>query len=318
MAMSSFPYKLSRCESSTCTDHTEYICGNCQRAFCSKCKVRHLNNLETMDHKIVTNREKYEYNPKQEECVRHYDSVYGMYCTSCELSVCFKCTGHENHKLVDIQKACETKQQQCEGIIDKIRSDVLISRYYLRSKIKDDVKKCQNKFSTYHLEMFKKAQKLKDYVDNTSSGSYCNHRCLRQIRKIIRYIECIQMYEYNIENSTTVKLLLLIKKIKVLQFKSKRQLVYHNNLCMTETLIKKDVIIFLSGVHITEGVIRKVRNETLLKLMPRGPELDKILTNTREANFRHISYLTSDKLWVNDGKRKLSLINKTGAYFFHC
>lgn len=109
-----------------------------------------------MDHKIVTYREKYEYNPKQEECVRHYDSVYGMYCTSCELPVCFKCTGHENHRLVDIQKACETKQQQCEGIIDKIRSDVLISRYYLRLKIKDDVKKCQNKFSTYHSELLKK------------------------------------------------------------------------------------------------------------------------------------------------------------------
>lgn len=161
MAMSSFPYKLSRCESSTCTDHTEYICGKCQRAFCSKCKVRHLNNLETMDHKIVTYREKYEYNPKQEECVRHYDSVYGMYCTSCELPVCFKCTGHENHRLVDIQKACETKRQQCEGIIDKIRSDVLISRYYLRSKIKDDVKKCQNKFSTYHSEMLKKPSEAK-------------------------------------------------------------------------------------------------------------------------------------------------------------
>lgn len=81
-----------------------------------------------MDHKIVTYREKYECNPKQEECVRHYDSVYGMYCTSCELPVCFKYTGHENHRLVAIQKACETKRQQCEGIIDKIRSDVLISR----------------------------------------------------------------------------------------------------------------------------------------------------------------------------------------------
>lgn len=53
--------------------------------------------------------------------------------------------------------------------------------------------------------------------------------------------------------------------------------------------------------------------------MPRGPELDKILTITREANFRHISYLTSDKLWINDGKRKLSLINKTGdgEYMYH-
>lgn len=79
MAMASFPYKLRRCESSTCTDHTEYICGKCQRVFCSKCKVRHLNNLETMDHKIVTYREKYEYNPKQEECVRH--KTASMECT---------------------------------------------------------------------------------------------------------------------------------------------------------------------------------------------------------------------------------------------
>lgn len=110
----------------------------------------------------------------------------------------------------------------------------------------------------------KKPQKLKDYVDNTSD-SYCNHRCLRQIRKINRYIECIQTYEYNIENSTTVKLLLLIKKNNLLQLKSISQLVYHNNLYMTETLIKKDVIFFLSGVHTTEGIIQKVRNETLLK-----------------------------------------------------
>lgn len=51
--------------------------------------------------------------------------------------------------------------------------------------------------------------------------------------------------------------------------------------------------------------------------MPRGPEQDKLLTITREDNFRHISYLTSDKLWVNDGKRKLSLIIKTGDDEYH-
>lgn len=86
---------------------------------------------------------------------------------------------------------------------------------------------------------------------------------------------------------------------------------------MTESLVKKDVIIFLSGIHTTEGVIRKVRNENLLKLMPRGPKLDKILTTTSEANFRHICYMTSDQLWINDGKRKLSLINKTGDDEYH-
>lgn len=88
MAMSSSPYKLRECNSSTCAEHTEYICEICPRAFCTKCKVRHLNNLETMDHKIKIYREKNEYNPKEENSSRNSDGGYGMYCTSSEIPVC--------------------------------------------------------------------------------------------------------------------------------------------------------------------------------------------------------------------------------------
>lgn len=81
---------------------------------------------------------------------------------------------------------------------------------------------------------------------------------------------------------------------------------------MIEIFIKKDVIIFLSGVYIIEGIIWKVRNEILLKLMLRGLELDKIFIIIREVNFCYIFYLIFDKLWVNDGKCKLLFINKIG------
>lgn len=81
---------------------------------------------------------------------------------------------------------------------------------------------------------------------------------------------------------------------------------------MIEIFIKKDVIIFLSGVYIIEGVIWKVRNEILLKLMFRGLELDKIFIIIREVNFCYIFYLIFDKLWVNDGICKLLFINKIG------
>lgn len=81
---------------------------------------------------------------------------------------------------------------------------------------------------------------------------------------------------------------------------------------MIEIFIKKDVIIFLSGVYIIEGVIWKVRNEILLKLMFRGLELDKIFIIIREVNFCYIFYLIFDKVWVNDGKCKLLFINKIG------
>lgn len=210
--MSSSQYRLRECDSSKCTEHTEYICKTCQIFLCPQCKESHASDLENMDHKVVTYRDKYEYNPKQDSCVRHSDSVFEMYCTSCELPVCFKCTGHENHRLVDIQKAYETKRQQCEGIFDNIRSEVLISRYYLLSKLKADVKECQNKFSEYHSAMLRRAQKVKGNLDNIPSGFYFKHRCLRQIRKMICHIARRQTYEYNFEHSTTVKLLLPANK----------------------------------------------------------------------------------------------------------
>lgn len=81
---------------------------------------------------------------------------------------------------------------------------------------------------------------------------------------------------------------------------------------MIEIFIKKDVIIFLSGVYIIEGIIWKVRNEILLKLMLKGLELDKIFIIIREVNFCYIFYLIFDKLWVNDGICKLLIINKIG------
>lgn len=81
---------------------------------------------------------------------------------------------------------------------------------------------------------------------------------------------------------------------------------------MIEIFIKKDVIIFLSGVYIIEGIVWKVRNEILLKLMLKGLELDKIFIIIREVNFCYIFYLIFDKLWVNDGICKLLFINKIG------
>lgn len=167
-----------------------------------------------MDHKIVTYRDKYEYNQKQDSCVRHSDSVYGMYCTSCELSVCFHCTEHDNHRQLYIQKAYKTKRQQYEGSIDNIRSEILYSRYFLLSEIKADVKKCHKSFSTYHSEMLRKAQIVKDCLDNISFGFHLKHKCLRYIKKINSCIARIQTCEYNIEHSSMVKFLLYVKKIQ--------------------------------------------------------------------------------------------------------
>lgn len=294
--MSSSQYRLRECEFSTCTDHTEYICETCPHVrFCAQCKESHVNDLKNIDHKIVTYRDKYEF-------------------TSCEPPVRFHCTEHDNNQQLHIQNAYEAKQQQCKDRLNFIRSEVLFSRCFLLSEIKADVKKCHNNFSEFHSEMLRRAQKVKDYLDNISYGFHFKHRCLRQIKKMSCHIGRLQTYEYNFEHSKTLQSLLPVKKLNLLHIKSNDHIVYHTNLFMIKELIKKNVINFLSKIHTTEREIRKVRNKSLLKRIPGSPELHDTLTIKTESTFRHITFLTSDLLLVNNGNNKITLRNMKGDF----
>lgn len=64
-----------------------------------------------------------------------------------------------------------------------------------------------------------------------------------------------------------------------------------------------------------EKGIRKVKNESLLKLMPEDTELHKTLTVTCVLNCRHISFVTSDQFWISDRKCNLSLTNRKVIFF---
>lgn len=306
--MSSSQYRLHicKCDSFTCTEHTEYICETCPSekcALCFQCKESHVNDLKTIDHQIVTYRNKYEYNPKRENCARHFGSVYEMYCTSCELPVCFKCTEHENHMLIDIQKQYETKRQQYEESIGSIRRKILYSERFLLSDIKDDIKRCHTTFSLYRSKMLIKAQRVK-----LSSFPF-KHRCLGQNKKIINHLANIQIYEYNVEQ---VRFLSSIKKLFSFFKQCSLHLAYCSQLSVTKCLIENNVIDFLSLVQSKERGIRKVKNESLLKLMPYDPELHETMTVTCVLNCRHISFVTSDQFWISDRKCNLTLTNKMG------
>lgn len=257
-------------------------------------------------------RDKSDYSPNKEKYVRHYENVTRMLSTSCEPPVHVHCTEHDNHMQIYIENAYEAKRQQCKESFDNIRSEVIFSRCFLLSEIKTDVKKCHNNFSEFHSEMLRRAQKVKDYLDNISYGFHFKHRCLRQIKKISCHIARMQTYEYKFEHSTTLQSLLTVKKLKLLHIKTNYHIVHHNNIFIIEALIKKNVINFLSEIHTTERKIRKVRIESLLKLMPGGPELHNTLTIKIDSTFRHISFLTSDRLWVIGGKNKITLTNITG------
>lgn len=67
---------------------------------------------------------------------------------------------------------------------------------------------------------------------------------------------------------------------------------------MKTCLTDKAVIEFLSLVHTKERGIRKVRNESILKLMSDDPELHETITVKCVLNCRHISFVTSDQFWI--------------------
>nr|XP_034305496.1 uncharacterized protein LOC105339367 [Crassostrea gigas] len=77
-----------------------------------------------------------------------------------------------------------------------------------------------------------------------------------------------------------------------------------SQLSMTESLNKEDVMESLSAIQITERGNRCVGNQWLLKLTS-GAELHQSLTVTGVGLCRHISCVTSDRVWVSDGSNNL-------------
>lgn len=113
----------------------------------------------------MTRRDKINYTPTEEICVRHSSNVYENYCEPCELPVCYHCRKHRSHRQVDVRTAFETKRQQYRETIHAIRSEALFYRYFLLPPIKADFKICHTDFSLYQSDMLTKARTLKDLID---------------------------------------------------------------------------------------------------------------------------------------------------------
>uniref|UniRef100_K1PYF6 Uncharacterized protein n=1 Tax=Magallana gigas TaxID=29159 RepID=K1PYF6_MAGGI len=88
-----------------------------------------------------------------------------------------------------------------------------------------------------------------------------------------------------------------------------------SQLSMTESLNKEDVMESLSAIQITERGNRRVGNQCLLKLMS-SAEFHQSLTVADVDCCYHISCLTSDRVWVSDGRNNLILTDTTGVSLY--
>nr|XP_019928081.2 uncharacterized protein LOC105341154 [Crassostrea gigas] len=316
----SITYRVNLC--SKCPKHTEYYCESCPCDLCLKCKENHVIDLKTVDHQIMAYRDKFNYISNEEICVRHPSNVYIKYCEPCNLPVCYFCTIHKKHKIVEFITSFKSKQQLHRGTIHTIRSETLFHRPYLLSGIKADFKTCRTVFSLYQSLMATKAQTMKDLIDYVQNDSMYNvfcdfdfkHRCLKQKLEMIRHIGNLQKFLRRYEQSA-VNPLQFLSFIKTASLSFIHLTLHASHLSMTESLNKVSVVESLSGIQITEKGNRRVGNDYLLKLMP-GPQFHQSFTTTDAHRCFHISCVTSDRFWVND-INNLILINSNGEKLYH-
>ncbi|XP_052693110.1 uncharacterized protein LOC128171369 [Crassostrea angulata] len=321
----SSPYKVHQC--SKCPGDTAYHCVSCPCDLCPQCKENHVKDLQTIDHDVVSHRDKINYIPTQEICVRHPSHVYTKYCEPCQVPVCFHCRKHRTHRQLDVKTAYKTKRQQHRGTIHTIRSEALFYRPVLLTGIKADVKTCHTEFSPLQSEMLTKAQRLKHLIDyvvyDLLNNVLCyfdfKHRCKKQKIKMIRHIVRLRRYEHRyVQPAFTFSVLQFLSFTKTALRKNiktalpQRHLTLHTSqLSMTESLNKEDVMESLSAIQITERGNRRVGNQCLLKLTS-GAELHQSLTVTGVDGCFHISCVTSDRVWVT-GYNNLMLTDTTGV-----
>eukprot|EP00105_Crassostrea_gigas_P040506 XP_019924654.1 PREDICTED: uncharacterized protein LOC105332693 [Crassostrea gigas] len=322
-------YSTHKC--SKCPGDTEYHCVSCPCDLCPQCKENHVKDLQTIDHDVVSHRDRINYIPTQEICVRHPSHVYTKYCEPCQVPVCDSCSedqshrfrsflyGQGQHEILDIQIAYKTKRQQHRGTIHTIRSEALFYIPVLLPRIKTDFKTCHTEFSLYQSEMLTKAQTLKNIINKVRKDFMCNvfcdfdfkHRCLKQMIEMSRHIVSLQDYELRyVQPEFTFSALQFLSFTKT-ALPQIHLTLHTSQLSMTESLNKEDVMESLSAIQITERGNRRVGNQCLLKLTS-GAELHQSLTVTGVDRCYHISCVTSDRVWVSD-PYNLMLTDTTGV-----
>ena len=292
------PY-ASVCQCSQCQGDTEYHCKTCELNLCPPCKRTHTMSLDTNNHDVTLYREKFSAFYINEYCASHPDQLYEMYCETCTLPVCFHCRKHRHHKLENIKTVYKNKRTQSKEILINIRGETLYIARCLRDELNAIV---SNEITTLKL---KKSKILENFLSlkkivNAVLSDNCNkkERNRFSIQMIKTIIGKVQYYEHICEQTSyrSVEFLQFIKKCSLPRMKNT------NNIWM------EHLITHLSKIEIIKKR-KHAGNELLLTLMP-SPVLQESFSLTHVYRCRHISCVTSDRIWIS-GWSKITLIDTT-------
>lgn len=171
--------------------------------------------------------------------------------------------------------------------------------------------------------MCKKAQRLNHFILNAMRAKiYQSKRALifsiqKQFSTIKQCIVSMQEYEHTYEQSAIkpVGLILVLKDQNLQKIFQQLNYVHRVGLFMTDSIDRTDVVKTLTDINIVEKDKRQVGNEQLFKSMP-FLFSHNFFSVPRIKGCQHISYVTSDRVWISDGGN-IVLTNTSGATLHH-
>lgn len=281
MAASISYYSVRQC--SQCTRGMEFLCRDCERLFCFECKEKHMYDPKTIDHSIVI-------------YIYQATDLFQIYTSASRYIM---------------------ESPKYEKIINNIRRKVLINRFALLTEYKNEIKAFHLELLLYQSKVLKKAKELKECINFTLSKFYFPHKCPRQKIEMGTHIGSMETIEKKYEHAsiTPVQFLMFNKK-SFSNIHDVPSITKHCQVFLPKILVKKSVTKSLNAFQIKNNVERHLQYRHFLKLMYE-PVLQHHIKVTDIRHCRHISFATTDKVWVSDDENNLILTNTEGEILHH-
>lgn len=290
MEAASAVYRIRHC--SMCLGDTEYLCELCICELCQQCGINHVNNLKFTSHRLKNYRDIF---LNIFKTGIHRNAVFPAYDKKLSAISCEWPHLNQSLNIKEQVELYEIKEGHRE-IIHTLLNEGYFYRSVLLKKINADVKTCHEHFSLFHLEMLKRAKKLKSLIDKGFHDVEINHNCINQTSEMEMHIVLMQKFEFTYEQSAVIPMQFLLSK-KAIRHKKLNLTLHTNKLSMTESLNKDHVMRSLIEVKITENGKRHV--ERLLQIMF-VPKLNHFFAVNGVYGCRHVSCLTSSVVCIRD------------------
>ncbi|XP_062620370.1 E3 ubiquitin-protein ligase TRIM71-like isoform X1 [Saccostrea cucullata] len=319
-------YRVRVC--SYCPSETIFYCTSCGKDLCRPCKGKHMIDLDCYNHDVVLYRERYGYFIYPEYCEIHKDKIYNRWCDDCNFPFCDVCYvekggEHSGHDVQDLDTVYKKYREEYRKIIAEIRCEVLPNNRAILAGIEPDIAACETEIANLEEKMKEKAERLKKMIDEVLAKDCpkklqqlekelidrLNRQC-EDMEKHIAYLRDL-VYKYEHSANKPAEFLCFLRDNPLTDIKdipdscTELPILKYN-----EEVTKEDVIKLLGEIKITEVGIRQAQNEHMLKMIPEVILLRSFMIEGVKST-RHISGVTSRKIWVSD-RNNLILADESG------